>query len=226
VVRPVAVGVEPRPEDLALVPQIVATGDSLMQGLDDLLEDELDPRAHVSGDVHIGTGLTSDIVGDWDDIPGEQIKAFHPDATVVFLGANDSYAMTPPGGGGKPISCCEQPWIDEYARRARKAMRTYTRADPDAQVFWLTVPSARDFRRNVAAAAVNAGIYQAAGGVPRVHVLDMVTLLTPNGEYRETMPYRGREVRVRQGDGIHLSVAGQRIAGEFVIRAMERRGVF
>ena len=44
-----------------------------------------------------------------------------------------------------------------------------------------------------------------------VRVLRMDLLFTPHG-YREVMRYRGRDVRVREADGIHLNVAGTAIA--------------
>jgi hypothetical protein len=223
VVRPLSVGVKPRPADLRILPQVLATGDSLMQGLDDILDDDLRGRADVTGDVLIGSGLTSDLIQDWDKVPDRQVERVHPDGVVIFLGANDSYKMTTPGGDD--VSCCGQSWITEYARRARKVMRTYIKATPKTHVFYLTVPAARDARRNVPGAAVNAGLYAAADGVPRVHILDMVSLFTPGGVWREYMPYRGKSVRVFQDDGIHLSVAGAKIAAEFVIRALSKRGI-
>ena len=47
----------------------------------------------------------------------------------------------------------------------------------------------------------------------------MDLLFTPAG-YREFMPYRGRDVRVREGDGIHLNVAGTAIAARAVAQAL------
>jgi hypothetical protein len=39
------------------------------------------------------------------------------------------------------------------------------------------------------------------------------------------MPYGGRDVRVRDPDGIHLSVAGAEIAAREVIKALRAAGV-
>ena len=68
-------------------------------------------------------------------------------------------------------------------------------------------------------AAVNSAIVRAATDFKRVRVLRMDLLFTPMG-YRESMRYRGRDVRVREGDGIHLNVAGTAIAARAVAQAL------
>jgi hypothetical protein len=50
----------------------------------------------------------------------------------------------------------------------------------------------------------------------------MDLLFTPNG-YREVMRYRGRDVHVREADGIHLNVAGTAIAARAVAQAIRGR---
>lgn len=220
--RPLSVGVEPRPEDLAVLPNVLTTGDSLMQGLDGILRDDLRRSAIARSDVRVGSGLSSDLVEDWAVLPGKQVRKHRPDATVLFLGANDSYAMRPPGGGAE-VGCCGPAWITEYARRARRTMLDYTRGG--RKVFWLTVPAARQSARNGPAAAVNAGLYQAAEGVRGARVLDMVSVFTPGMVWRERMADRGKVVRVFQDDGIHLTTTGQQIASRIVVRALERSGV-
>jgi hypothetical protein len=50
----------------------------------------------------------------------------------------------------------------------------------------------------------------------------MDELFTPDG-FREVMPYRGRDVRVRAADGIHLNVAGTAIAAKVVAAELRKR---
>jgi hypothetical protein len=54
-------------------------------------------------------------------------------------------------------------------------------------------------------------------------VLRMDLLFSPDG-YRETIHYRGRDVRVREPDGVHLNFAGARIAAREVVDALRRVG--
>ncbi|MEA2171328.1 MAG: uncharacterized protein QOF76_4628 [Solirubrobacteraceae bacterium] len=219
--RVLDVGVKPRPSDIATLPDVVTTGDSLMQGPDALLGDRLAGRADVHSDVHIGSGLTKQIVVDWTKLPGAQVKEFHPKATLLFLGTNDDSPIQPPGG--EYIACCGPDWIAEYVRRAQIAMKTYTAHG--GHIFWLTIPLPADGYRQKNVLAVNLALQQAVQGIPRAHLIDMAAIFTPNNQYRATMPYEGKEVRVRQPDGVHLSVAGSNIADTYMIQALEQYGI-
>lgn len=219
--RAVAVGVEPRAADLALLPGVLATGDSLMQGLDAVLEDRLTGLATVDTDVRIGSGLTRRVNGDWTKLPRRQVRELRPAATVLFLGGNDGATLRRPDGSA--VACCGEPWRRTYAKRVRRAMRAYVRGG--RRVYWLALPAARDGLRTAVNAAVNSAILRASRRVKRATVLDMVSVFTPGGRYTETITHRGRRVRVRQGDGIHLTTRGAEIAATIVIEQLERDGV-
>lgn len=219
--RTISVGVKPRPQDLATLPTLVTTGDSLMQGPDALLEDKLGDRAVVHSDVYVGSGLTKPFIVDWTKIPAKQVGKFDPDAVMLFLGANDAGPITP--AGGEPIGCCDDAWIAEYVNQARITMQRYVKAG--TQVFWLNIPLPRDPRRQVNAIAVNKALPAAAAGLPEVHIVDIASVFTPNDTYRDSMTYAGRTVDVRQPDGLHLSVAGSNITDRILIAELERFGV-
>jgi lysophospholipase L1-like esterase len=197
---------------------ILLTGDSLMQSLDTVLEDRLARRANIVSDVHAGAALTTEFAVDWLALARRQVATWHPHATVVFLGTNDlSYSHTP---DGRTVHCCGSDWGAEFERRARIAMRTYAQ-DGAGKVLWLTVPYARDRERAPAATAVNAALHRAAAGLSGVSVIPADEIFTPGGKYRAWMRYQGRRVHVREPDGIHLSIAGARIAAEYVIAALQ-----
>jgi hypothetical protein len=68
---------------------------------------------------------------------------------------------------------------------------------------------------------VNAALRLVAAGTRRfVRLIDLERVFTPGGRYRDTMRIGGRRVRVRQRDGVHLSVAGAALAARVVIRTM------
>jgi lysophospholipase L1-like esterase len=195
------------------VPTLLATGDSMMFGIDSFLGDELAGLADVHSDVRPGTGV-SKLASDWMRIAAEQVRAHRPRRTVIMLGAADGFPMSVPGGAS--VSCCGAPWVAEYARRAQAMMRTYERAGR-GRVYWLTVPTPRQAERWPIIAAVNAAIRQGVAAVPGATVVALDALFTPHG-YRDVVRYRGREVRVRDVDGLHLNVQGQAIAAKAVAR--------
>jgi lysophospholipase L1-like esterase len=220
--RVVAVGVKPRPQDLSFLPNILATGDSLMQGLDAILDDRLSGEAQVDKDVHIGSGLSKPVIVDWAKLPTRQVREFQPKATLLFLGTNDGQPIQ--NAQGTFVACCDEPWIAEYTILARRAMKTYLQ-NGSGRVYWLKIPAARDDRRVELIAAVNQALDRAAKGLKGASVLDMSAVFTPGGVYRDTMTYKGQVVRVRQQDGIHLSNAGARIAADVVVDQLRRDGV-
>ena len=124
---------------------VLATGDSMMQSVDAVLGDRLARRATVASDVRPGgragqRGL--------DRLArrrrASRSRRWHPQATVIFLGTNDLYAIE--RGDGTRIECCGPEWSDAYEQRAREAMEIYTQGGAGS-VVWLTIPVARDERR-------------------------------------------------------------------------------
>jgi hypothetical protein len=114
--------------------RVLATGDSMIQIVDSYLKQRLD-GARVRSDAQVSTGISKPWLLDWRAYSRRQARRLRPDVTVMFIGANDGFAM-----GG--IACCGRPWIAEYARRARRMMRTYAR-DGRARVYWLLLPLPR-----------------------------------------------------------------------------------
>ena len=221
--RTVSVGVRARPEPSpAPGPTILTTGDSMMQRVDRVLGTRLAARAEVVGDVKVGAALSSDVIVDLARLARQQVAAQHPQATVVFLGTNDRYPMTTPGGA--TVACCGAAWADEYTRRVRGIMRTYAQRGRGT-VTWLTVPAARDERRAAGQVVVNAALRRAAAGLPTVTVLDLAAVFTPNNRFRSRMVVRGRRVRVRDADGLHLSARGARIAAGVIAGQLEATGI-
>jgi lysophospholipase L1-like esterase len=203
------------------LPRVLLTGDSMMLNINSVLTDRLRPRVEAPTDTHVGTGISKPGF-DWIAQARRQMRRQEPDATVVFLGANDAFEMTTPAGARVP--CCGAPWIAEYARRARRMMQIYRR-DGVASSVWLTVPAPRSPNLGPGIAGVNEAIRQAAVGVPGVRVLDLEKLYTPDFRYRANMPYRGRVVRVRADDGLHLSLPGGVIAAAQVGQALRGLGL-
>jgi lysophospholipase L1-like esterase len=205
-----------RPLDTLLV-----TGDSMAQPLDQDLAQTLAPEGvHVIRDPHIGTGISSTVLLDWGKLAVHQVKQDHPDAVVVFIGANDGFSM--PGANGKQVACCGPAWAAIYAGRVRQMMNTY-RQDGVARVYWLTLPTPRDSARAKIALVVNAAIEVAAEPWrDQIRVVDTVPVFTPGNRYRDSMNVNGQPTIVRESDGIHLNDAGSSLAEKLVLSAVDR----
>ena len=196
------------------LPTILATGDSMMQGIDGFLADDLGDAVRVRSDVRPGTAIGKNL--DWLSWSRSQAAGIRPRATVVAIGANEGWPMTTPAGS--KVQCCDEPWVAEYARRVRAMMKRYLRRGR-GRVVWLTLPAPREGRHTPIFAAVNRAFLRAGEGLDGVTVLRTDLLFSPDG-YRDVMRYRGVRVRVREPDGIHLNVAGTAIAATAITRAL------
>jgi hypothetical protein len=204
--------------------RVLATGDSMIQIVDSFLAKKLRPRHfRVRSDAHVGTALSKPSGLDWVTHARSVARSYRPTATVVFLGANEGFPLR---WHGKRRNCCSQPWRMAYARRAQAMMQALERGGK-SRVFWLTLPAARPHRWNRVYRSVNTALRRAANGEgDRVRLLDMGAVFTPSGGFQQTIVHNGRRVSVRQGDGIHLNVAGARIAAQTVVSEMRRDRLF
>jgi hypothetical protein len=204
--------------------RVLATGDSMIQIVDSFLDKELRPEHfRVRSDAHVGTGISKTQQFDWVAHARYLARHYRPHATVVFLGANEGFPLR---WQGERRNCCSRPWRLAYARRAQAMMRSFER-DGAARVYWLTLPAARPHAWNRIYRAVNLALGTAAKREgERVRLLDMGAIFTPSGHFQQTIKRGGHRVSVRQGDGIHLNVAGARIAARYVVRRMRRDDLF
>lgn len=215
--RTVAVGGARAARDVT-PPAVLATGDSTMQGIDSFLADELGERAELTSDVRLGSAISR--TSFWTRHAARQSKRLRPRVTVISVGAAfDSYPLRAPDG--TEVECCDRPWMLAYSRRVRAMMRSYLRSGR-GRVLWLTPPLPRDPVRVRILAAVVPAILRAADGLDRVGVVRIDELFAPGGVYTETIRWRGRDVRVRDADGVHLNVAGTAIVGQLLAPAIRR----
>jgi hypothetical protein len=193
----------------------------MAQPLDTTLAGRLAGKGvNVIRDPHVGTGISKPIIVDWGKLSVAQTAKDHPDAVIVFIGANEGFPMKTAGPPAGTAACCGPAWAAEYATRARRMMNTYRRAGA-GRVVWLTLPLPRDAARRRIALAVNAAVEVAAEPYrAQVQVLDMAALFTPGGTYRDAMTVGGRDTIVRQADGVHLNEAGAKLAADAVQAAL------
>jgi lysophospholipase L1-like esterase len=192
--------------------RILATGDSMIQIIDSYLKSRAGRGARVRSDAHISTGLSKPSLLDWQAQARRQ-AARRPDVVVMFIGANDGFPMA-------GADCCGPPWVAEYARRARRMMRTYARGGR-TRVLWLLLPAPRGGSFREVFPAVNAALRRAARGLDDdVRLVELDEFFTPGGRYRESIQIGGKTVRVRQGDGVHLNTTGASIAANIVLRIL------
>jgi hypothetical protein len=199
---------------------LLVTGDSLSVPLDDDLSRRLAPAVRVIRDPHIGTGISSDFLLDWRAEARAQVRRDHPDAVVMFIGANDGFPLT--GPGGVQVACCDRSWEALYAQRVRAIAEAYLRGRA-ARVYWLTLPAQRDPARERVAVVVNAAISSALAPLRgRAWIIDTVPIFSPGGRWRSSISIGGRPTVVRAPDGIHLNAAGSSLLAGLVQHSLAK----
>jgi hypothetical protein len=204
--------------------RVLATGDSMIQIVDGFLAKQVrSQHFKVRSDAHVGTGISKPFLLDWVAHAEKIAKSYRPSASVVFLGANEGFPLR---FEGKRRNCCSRAWRKAYARRAQAMMQALERGGA-SRVYWLTLPAARPGNWNHIYRSVNLALRTASRREGEaVRLLDMGAVFTPSGRFQQTIVRGGRRISVRQADGIHLNVAGARIATRIVVRRMRRDHLF
>jgi len=197
-------------------PIVYAAGDSTMQGVDSFLADELGEDFYVRADVQPGSGISRGTY--WKFRSESQTRRRRQRATVFSVGAA-SDGLPIPTALGVLTPCCGVPWMQEYSNRTRAIMQTFLRGGR-GRVVWMTPPEPRFAPRAAITHAINIAVEHAARGLAGVKVLRIDKLFSPDG-YRDVIRFRGRDVRVRESDGVHLNVAGTAIAAKAVAQAIK-----
>lgn len=191
---------------------ILLTGDSMMAvGLAPALFNLLQADKQAASEFSVvrgfksGTGLSRPEVHDWDEASARLVRTHKPNLVVVAMGGNDAQGVR---HNGKVLTYGTTEWDDLYKTRLKNYMQNLT-AD-GAHLLWLGLP------------AMRAGTYD--DKMNHLNSLaEEITKLVPNASYMPMRPYllddknqfaaflpddRGKLVRVRSEDGIHLADPG------------------
>jgi hypothetical protein len=199
--------------------RVAMMGDSLMgqisAGLGRLVRD--DGRVSVIADFHVSTGLARPDRLDWPTYLSQQLPAVRAEVVFLAFGGNDDQDMQAPDGTYLPYLTPE--WQAEYARRVALAMDVAVQGD--RTVIWLGLPAEEPERLNAAKDVMNAIAREQADLRPRVEFLDVGTVLTPTGVYSDVLVNPdGSTTRVREPDGVHLSVSGGDVLAPWLLSAI------
>jgi hypothetical protein len=213
-----------RPVEKKKLGKLLVTGDSLSTPLDLEMARVLAGKAEVVRESKLGTGISKSELVDWGKLSATQTAKHEPDAVAIFIGANEGFDMK--GPDGKDVVCCSAEWAAVYANRARAMINTY-RQGGKAHVYWITVMTPRDPKRQKISKVVNAAIQVAAQPWrDQVDVIDTVPIFTPGERYRDSMEIDGKDALVRESDGIHLNREGADFLGRTLLERLGRSFAF
>lgn len=172
------------------------------------------------------SGLSRPDFFDWMEAARAVHDEFSPEATVVMFGGNDVQGLYMGAAREQDVPKWirfpdEREWSREYARRVAEFCDIIA---PDGQpIFWVGMPVMRPPAFHEKIKRVNT-IYRAEMAIrPGATFIDIWEMLSDGtGEYAHKIALPAAEgetaekVRVRAGDGIHLSPAGARLVANHV----------
>jgi hypothetical protein len=203
---------------------VLLIGDSILRQTGPALGDELGDGYTVHNEAVNGSGLLTPDVYDWLERAPELLAQTDPDVVVVeFLGnyTDDPSEFWRTGDGHVIRSVSDPQFAPEFGEQARRLMQHIARSD--AAVVWvLPPPMATDELQGVVDALTEQflALQERFPGITYVDADD--ALAGPDGGYAARLPVNGRLRPIRTGDGVHLTLAGQRLLADLIGRAVTR----
>lgn len=201
---------EPRlpPIELGVDLQVALAGDSMMAvGLAPSLMRSLvnDKGLRLVRAYRSGTGLARPEVYDWLEHYPKMLGASHPRLVICALGANDGQNVQV---GKKVLEFASLEWDEFYRGRLNAYLGMVLKAD--TQLLWIGMPVMRERRFAQKMRHMNELVRGELLRYPNVTWLDPNPALGYTGnefaQYRENS--RGKMIKMRQDDGIHMTDEG------------------
>jgi lysophospholipase L1-like esterase len=200
-------------------PLLLATGDSQMQVLDELIGNDLSGAGvRVRGDAKQSTAISSPFFFNWPAHAAAQVAAEHPDIVAMFIGGNDGFRLG-------SAECCGEGWSREYADRVAGMISDY-RQGGAATVYWFLIPTPSREPYVRVARAVDLGIELAAARFREgVHLFDLRPEFSPGGRYINSKTVGGHTFTVHESDGFHLSSAADGVVARMFVERLRADGL-
>lgn len=175
-------------------------------------------------DSRVSSGLGSPEFFDWPRHATEEMARLDPEVVVFIIGANDFRFPSP-----KPTDASGQPeWKAEYARLVTEMLDAFESGGSSAGarlVYWVGAPTMQDPRKDAGVRAVNEVARAVVEQRDRARYIDAYELFSgKDGDYTPTLPEEdGDPIRVRAGDGIHLTPEGGDLLANRVYTPLDKR---
>ncbi len=151
-----------------------------------------------------GTGLARPEVFNWQQEYPAMLQQRRPDFVIVAIGANDGQGFVE---SGVTYQFGTPGWQDVYQRRVKAYIDMLTANG--ATVIWLELPPMKSPVYDARIALVNRIALTVVKSEPHAIWFSTAGIIgDANGRFRDIGSVNGKAVKLRQGDGIHLSDDG------------------
>ena len=151
-----------------------------------------------------GTGLARPEVFNWQQEYPAMLQQRHPDFVIVAIGANDGQGFVE---GGVTYQFGTAGWQSIYQQRVKAYIEMLTAGG--ATVIWLELPPMKSPVYDARIALVNRIALTVVKSEPHAIWFSTAGIIgDSNGRFRDFGNVDGKAVKLRQGDGIHMSDEG------------------
>jgi lysophospholipase L1-like esterase len=196
--------------------RIVVVGDSFAVGLGFGLARSLDsPLVKFLQQGRESTGLSRADYFNWMNQVRADVARFRPDIVVAIFGGNDNQSVVIPGHSPVPRTNLAS-WTAAYGRQVADMMRVATSGG--ARLVWIGLPPTRSQVLPIPAVERMNGIFSSeAQRHPGVLYVDSWHLFAKDDHYAAYLRGPdGRVTQMREGDGVHFTLAGYDKLGAYV----------
>lgn len=198
-------------------------GDSLAGSLGPALGEQVAATGVVATtfDSRVSSGLATPDFFDWRAHATTEMASVDPEVAAFIIGANDFNVPR-----AQPVDTTGQPaWRAQYALLVEEMLDVLDGEGDRRPVYWIGAPPMQDRRKDAGVREINEVARTVVARHPDAVFVDAYALFAaPDGTYTATLPDEsGRSVRVRTGDGIHLTPAGGDLLAAEVFRLLDGR---
>ena len=164
-------------------------------------------------DYKVSSGLIPG-TRNWQVYAPQLIAQQDPEAIVFMIGTNDANIVNSVDANKDGI----HDWEVDYRQRVANMMDLFVGGQKDRTVIWIGAPTMRDSQRDKGVVEINRVMREEAEKRgPHVIYVDAYSMFgNENGKYSDRLdvpvgpdaPGETKNVRVRVGDGVHLTPAG------------------
>ena len=196
--------------------QVALAGDSMMAvGLSSTIYNHAGAYPNLSfvKAFKSGTGLARPEVFNWQTEYPAMLAQAQPKVILVAIGANDGQGFV---DDGTTYPFGTPGWKQIYAQRLQAYLHMLEAGG--AKVVWLELPPMRSASYNNHIEAINCIAYTAVSADPAAVWISTDKIVgDDSGAFRDFGVLNGKEVRLRQNDGIHLSNEGASLVADPVL---------
>lgn len=202
--------------------KVLVIGDSLSIPLGKHLEEYFAkiPGIHFKRLGRVSSGLARPDFFDWENTLRGLADTMQPSTVVIMIGTNDNQSLRRKNGTVTHFG--DKDWEREYVRRIDRLVEICRKNNPKVNIFWVGAPimGRPDLTKDVK--HINGVIQAYCERQPGCHYVDTWDALADEqGRFTDFLvDKRGEKVRVRTGDGVHLSLFGASILAGRCLQAM------